>query len=84
MEKEGYNKINYNNEYNKKNYVIKNLTIPIKEYNDINNYRIEKGYKSFNSFVMELIRREMNEDKGKISIGDINQSGDNNNIQIKG
>lgn len=79
-----FDQIKYQNEYNKKKYVMKNLAIPVKEYEKIDEYRRKKGYKSFTNFILDVIRKEMNENPSKITIGDINQQGDNNNIQIKG
>lgn len=34
-----FDQIKYQNEYNKKKYVMKNLAIPVKEYEKIDEYR---------------------------------------------
>lgn len=61
MEKEKYNKIKYNNKYNKENYARLSVQVSPEEKPIIENHWKNKGFKSFNSYVKDLIRRDMYE-----------------------
>ncbi len=77
-----YDKIKYNNQYNKENYARLSIQVPIKDKDIIENHWKSKGYKSFNAYVNDLIRKDMNETNSNINVGNISQNGDNNSINI--
>ena len=78
----GYDKVKYNNQYNKENYARLSIQVPKGEREYIDTHWKSKGYKSFNSYVMDLIRKDMNESASSIQVGDISQNGNNNSINI--
>lgn len=77
-----FDKIKYNNAYNKENYARLSIQVPLEDRSEIDNHWKSKGYKSFNAYVNELIRKDMNEAKTTINVGGINQNGDNSTINI--
>lgn len=77
-----YDKIKYNNQYNKENYARLSIQIPKQDREKIDNFWRSKGYKSFNAYINDLIRKDMNETNNNIQVGDIKQNGDNNSINI--
>lgn len=77
-----YDKIKYNNQYNKENYARLSIQVPKAERNNIDDYWKSKGYKSFNAYVIDLIRKDMKNNNKNITVGNVNQIGDNNSINI--
>ena len=77
-----YDKIKYNNQYNKENYARLSILVPKAERETIDMHWKKKGYKSFNSYVTDLIRKDINNNNVNIQVGDIAQNGDNNSINI--
>jgi len=55
----GFDQIKYNNQYNKEHYARLSVQVPISERETLDNHWKNKGYKSFNSYVNELIKRDM-------------------------
>lgn len=55
-----FDQIKYNNQYNKEHYARLSVQVPISERETLDNHWKKKGYKSFNSYVNELIKRDMN------------------------
>lgn len=58
MESEKYDKIKYNNQYNKEHYARLTFLVPKDEKQEIKDYCAARGV-SINSFVVDLIRRAM-------------------------
>lgn len=79
-----FDQIKYNNQYNREHYARLSVQVAKEERESIDNHWKAKGYKSFNSYVNDLIRKDMNEGSTNktISVGDIKQNGDNNSISI--
>lgn len=73
----------YKNDYAKEHYARLSILIPLQEKEELEKYWKNKGFKSFNAFVNELIRREMNEKNGKsnVNVGKI-ENQDGGTIQI--
>ncbi len=78
---EKFDSVKYRNEYNRTHYARLSVQVRLDERPKIDAHWISKGYKSFNAYVNDLIRRDMNSDKS-ISVGDINGDG-NVNITIR-
>lgn len=76
-----FNQIAYNNQYNREHYARLSVQVNLEDRPAIDAHWKAQGYKSFNAYVNELIRRDMS-DRPSISVGDISQSGDNNTISI--
>lgn len=74
----------YKNDFQKEKYdrIIVNVDKGEKQIIEI--HRKKKGYKSLNNYITDLIRKDMNEstDNSNITVGDINQNGNNNSINI--
>lgn len=78
-----FNQFKYQNNYNKEHYARLSIQVGIEEKEKIDTHWKNKGYKSFNAYVNELIRKDMNEDTSKsINVGDVTQSGNGNSINI--
>lgn len=58
MEAEKYDKIKYNNQYNKEHYARLTFLVPKHEKREIKDYYAARGV-SVNYFVVDLIRRAM-------------------------
>lgn len=54
-----YDKVKYNAEYNKKNYTVLRFQVKKGEENKIKEHLKNKGYKSLNSYINDLIRKDM-------------------------
>lgn len=54
-----YNKIEYNNKYNKENYDRLNIQVPKGKKAIIQTYAESKGYKSLNAYVNDLIDKNI-------------------------
>lgn len=77
-----FDQIKYNNQYNREHYARLSVQVPLNERESIDTHWKSKGYKSFNAYVNELIRKDMNESAHSISVGNIEQTGDNNTVNI--
>lgn len=55
-----YNKINYNNNYNKENYKRCSLIVKKEDFESIENHYKSKGFTSLNSYIKYLIDKDMN------------------------
>ena len=77
-----FEKVKYNNQYNKEHYARLNIQVPLAKKNEIENHWKSKGYKSLNAYVNDLIDKDMSNNPS-ISIGNVvNQTGDNNTVNI--
>lgn len=76
-----FDQIAYNNKYNKEHYARLSVQVSLEDRPAIDAHWKSHGYKSFNAYVNELIRKDMS-DRPSISVGDISQKGDNNTISI--
>ena len=54
-----YDKVKYNNEYNKKNYTELRFRVPKGQKEAIDNHWKAKGYKSFSAYIKTLIEKDM-------------------------
>ena len=76
-----FEQFKYQNDYNREHYARLSIQVPKEKREHIESHWKNKGYKSFNAYVNDLIDRDMNGGKN-ISVGDISQSGQNNSINI--
>ncbi|MCM1191054.1 MAG: hypothetical protein NC548_55060 [Lachnospiraceae bacterium] len=75
MEKK-FNSIKYKNDYNREHYARLSIQVPLEDRPTIDHYWKSKGYKSFNAYVNDLIRRDMNnDDKSNVNIENIDNEG---------
>ena len=58
-----FDKVKYNNTFNKEHYARLGVQVPIEDRPKIDEHWKSKGYKSFNAYVLDLIRKDMNEPK---------------------
>lgn len=78
-----YDKVKYNNQYNRENYARLSVQVPKNDRESIDIHWKNKGYKSFNAYVLDLIRKDMNESAPAKSVGNVHiQQGDHNTITI--
>lgn len=78
-----FNQFKYQNNYNKEHYARLSIQVGLEEKAKIDEHWKSKGYKSFNSYVNDLIRKDMNEENNKsINVGDVTQNGNGNSINI--
>ena len=79
-----FEQFKYQNKYNKEHYARLSVNVPIEKKEEIENHYRKKGYKYFNTYVNDLIQKDMNEstNNSNISVGDISQNGNNNSINI--
>ena len=80
-----FNSNKYKQEFAKKTYDRIPLDIPKGQKSIIAQYAKNHGYKSLNNFIWQCITDAMDENKTNtknITVGEINQNGDNNNINI--
>lgn len=61
------NDTKYKNDYNKEHYARLSIVIPIEEKTSIENFWKNKKYKSFNAYVTELIKKDMDNSKDYIA-----------------
>lgn len=70
-----FNKVNYKNQYNREHYARLSIQVPLEDRDKIDEFWKTKGFKSFNAYVTDLIRRDMNEnEKSDVNIGTINNN----------
>lgn len=80
-----YEKVKYNNEYNKQAYDRLNIQVPKGQKAVIENHWKTKGYKSLNAYVNALIQADMEKVKEKnINVNNSNGVivGDNGTINM--
>lgn len=77
-----FNEVKYKNDFAKEKYDRIIVNVPKGQKENIDLYRKNKGYSSLNNYINELIRKDMNESKNNINVGNIEQKGDNNSISI--
>lgn len=66
-----FEQFKYQNNYNKENYARMSVLIPIEDKEIIEEHRKKLGYKSFSSYALELIRKDIfGESKNKTDIHD--------------
>lgn len=71
----GFEQFKYQNNYNKEHYARLSIQVPLEDRAKIDERWKKKGYKSFNAYVNDLIRRDMNESgKADVNIGAINNN----------
>lgn len=58
-----FNKVKYNNKYNRENYARMSVLVQLEDRDKIDSHWKEKGFKSFNSYVNDLIRKDMFENE---------------------
>lgn len=78
-----FNQAKYIQEYQKEKYDRCIFNVPKGQKEIIIQHLKKLGYTSLNQYINDLIRKDMNESQGNISVGTINQSGTGNNISIK-
>lgn len=76
-----FNQAKYIQEYQKEKYDRCIFNVPKGKKKILEKHWKEKGYKSLNAYINELIDNDMNGNKN-ISVGDIAQTGDGNSINI--
>lgn len=74
-----FDQIKYQNDYNRENYARLSVLVKKNDKPNIEQHWKNKGYKSFNAYVNELIRKDMNDNSMGVNI---KQSGAFNNIKI--
>ncbi len=62
MFKMAYDKVKYNNEFNKEKYDRLNIQVPKGQKEIITEHWKSKGYKSLNSYINNLIAKDMRKD----------------------
>lgn len=60
-----FDQVKYNNQYNREHYARLSVNVRLEDRADIDAHWKKKGFKSFNSYVNDLIRRDMYEDPEK-------------------
>lgn len=60
-----FDQVKYNNQYNREHYARLSVNVRLEDRADIDAHWKKKGFKSFNSYVNDLIRRDMYEDSEK-------------------
>lgn len=60
-----FNAVEYKNQYNREHYARLSVNVRLEDRADIDAHWKKKGFKSFNSYVNDLIRRDMYEDTEK-------------------
>lgn len=73
----------YKNQYNKDHYARLSVLVPLEEREAIDEHWKGKGFKSFNYYINELIRKDMNSENVVIQANTIEQNGDNNTVNIR-
>ena len=76
-----FNQAKYIQEYQKEKYDRCIFNVPKGQRKIIEEHWKSKGYKSLNTYINDLIAKDMNGNK-HITVGDIKQSGKNNSINI--
>lgn len=63
-----FDKVKYNNNYNKETYDRLNIQVPKGKKEKIEQHRKAKGYKSLNAYVNDLIDRDMAGEQGSKNV----------------
>lgn len=53
-----FDKIGYITEYNRKNYDDIKIRVPAGQRDEIKKQALEKGYKSLNAYILDLIKKD--------------------------
>lgn len=77
-----FNKYEYDTQYRKEHFKRVPLDMPISEYEAMKKRMEAIGQKRVNSYIRDLIMRDINNDSQNITVGNINQQGNNNSINI--
>ncbi len=77
-----FNQAKYIQDYQKEKYDRCIFNIPKGQKQVLQEHWKKRGFSSLNQYINELIRRDMNECNSNIHVGNINQNGDNNSINI--
>lgn len=56
-----FNAVKYNNQYNRDHYARLSINVRLEDRTAIDEHWKKKGFKSFNSYVNDLIRKDMYE-----------------------
>lgn len=76
-----FNQAKYIQEYQKEKYDRCIFNVPKGQRKVIEEHWKNKGYKSLNAYINDLVKKDMDSSKN-ITVGDIQQSGQNNSINI--
>lgn len=60
-----FNAIKYNNQYNREHYARLSIQVRLEDRAEIDEHWKKKGFKSFNAYVNDLIRKDMFESNEK-------------------
>lgn len=63
-----FEQFKYQNDYNKEHYARLSVQVPKEDKNIIENHWKKQGFKSFNAYINDLIRKDMQESKVADSI----------------
>ena len=77
-----FNAVKYKNDFAKEKYDRIAFNVPKGQSEVIKQYAKEHGYKSLNNFIWQCIQNAMDNNVKNISIGEINQTGDNNSVHF--
>ena len=72
----------YQNDYNREHYARLSVQVPKEDKDIIEFHWRKKGFKSFNAYVNDLIRKDMHESDSSVSLNRVNQIGAVNSIKI--
>lgn len=61
-----FNSSKYKNDYAREHYARLSVFVPIEDKEKIEKYCKNKGFKSLNAYINELIRRDMNEETNEV------------------
>ena len=62
-----FNAVEYKNQYNREHYARLSVQVRLEDRAEIDAHWKSKGFKSFNSYVNDLIRKDMFENRDKVS-----------------
>lgn len=77
-----FNQAKYIQKYQKEKYDRCIFNVQKGQREIIQQHYKSKGYTSLNQYVNDLIQKDMNESRNNINVGNINQKGNNNSINI--
>ncbi len=77
-----FNQAKYIQEYQKEKYDRCIFNVQKGQREIIQQHYKTKGYTSLNQYINDLIRKDMNEPENNINVGNIEQTGENNSINI--
>lgn len=62
-----FNQVKYNNQYNREHYARLSVNVKLEDRTEIDEHWKKKGFKSFNSYVIDLIRKDMYKENNKVT-----------------